>query len=475
MIEMREKGFIVSLILILHTFLSFSQQDLTLFLMHDLPQANFVNPAVTAKCPVVIGFPGLSSAHVNYSNTAFTAQELFVGQNDSLYFQPGGAINAMKGQELVAAETHYTPIYLGLWIMNSYWTFSLTEKVLSYNTINQNAAQLAWEGNYPAFTGSEASLRGVRGNANHYREYALGWAHQTGERLKIGVKGKILFGKGNVYMPRTKGGLYTNEGNFGMDLNLNTVVHSSFPIDVATDDEGYVTDITLQEDVDWIAYMMNRRNLGFGLDFGLIFEYDERTTFSASLLDMGLINWKTNVHAFESKGSFQYSGTNVGSDFDDPGYIENIGDSLQSIFTPKPYSSGYLTPLVPQLYLGVTRTLTDHLNAGAVFRNEIYRNKIHPSLTLSANTFDYKILNASLSYTAINGDYLNLGAGVGVKLGAFHIHAITDNFLSFFDLSDARGVNLRFGLSIVPGCDPKEKRKVPGKGITALPCYFDPY
>lgn len=473
---MKSVRLLIGFILMLHTVMMMAQQDLTLFLMHDVPQANFVNPAVQAACPLVIGVPGLSSVHVNYSNTAFTAGQLLVSRNDSLYFSPGEAVKEMNGIELISAEAHYTPIYLGLWIKQSYWTFAITEKVVSYNTINQNAAQLAWEGNYPAFTGDEVSFKGTRVNASHYREYALGWAHRTGDRMQLGIRGKLLFGKGNIYMPRTKGGLYTSVRDFGLDLRLNTVINSSFPFEVTTDAEGYVSDVSVPDDTDWKAYMMNKSNIGLGFDFGFIYDYDERTTISGSLLDVGFINWKTDVYKFESEGTFQYSGSNSADGFDSPDYLENIGDSLENIFTPKPSSKNYVSPLVPHLYLGATRIFTDHLNAGLVIRNEMYRNKFHPSLSLSANTYGYEVLNASLSYSAINGDYFNLGAGVGVKLGAFHIHAVTDNILAFFDLSNTRSTNLRFGLSIVPGCgEPKEKKKVSRKGISALPCYFNPY
>ncbi len=474
MLKTYPKLFIL-LILFAISLIGRAQQNLTLFLMHDLPQANFVNPAVSAKCPKVIGFPGLASVHTNYSNTAFTLQELLANSNDSLKFNPGPAIDQMNGQELVAVETHYTPIYLGIWIKSSYLTFSISEKVLNYNTINSDAAELAWYGN-KSFLGKEASLNGIRGNANHYREYALGLARQSNERFQFGIRAKLLFGKGNVYMPRTRGGIRTNERTFALDTDLESVVHSSFPLVVTTDDEGYVSDIAMQEDVDWMAYMMNRRNLGLGFDFGLIYELDEKTTLSASLLDMGLISWRRNVNTFESEGSFQYTGTDNTTDFNDPDYFNNLGDSLRRMFTPKPYSSSYISRLVPQLYLGATRKMTDHINTGLVLRNEIYRNKLHPSLTISANTYNYKVLNASISYSVINGSYSNIGAGIGAKIGAIHIHAVSDNLLSFSNLSNARNINLRFGISIIPACDPKEIKNVSNKnGIHALPCYYDPY
>lgn len=450
-----------------------AQQNLTLFLMHDLPQANIVNPAVTARCKVNFGMPGLASIHVNYANTAFTASDLLVRDGDSLYFQPGDVIDGMNNKELFATEVHYTPISMGIWIKDRYFTFSISEKVTAYNTVPKELAQLGWYGN-TMFLGKDAKFDGLRVNANHYREYAIGMAKEKEPGLVFGYRAKLLFGKGNVYTPKTTGRLYTNPNNYSLMVELNSTINTSFPIEVTTDDEGYVSDIQLQEDVDWMAYMMNRRNLGIGFDFGFIYQMDERTTISGSILDVGFINWKTDTWSFESLGDFEYSGTGNEDGFNSPDYFSELGDDLEDEFTPIPISRNYTSSLVPQIYLGATRTLTDHLNTGVVLRNEIYKNKLHPAFTLSANTYNYKTLNGSLSYSAINGEYLNIGAGFGVKMGAFHIHAITDDLFAFFDVTKTRGANLRFGFTFMPGCNP-DKMRLSSKGIQALPCYHSPY
>lgn len=449
-----------------------AQQNLTLFLMHDLPQANIVNPAVTASCKLQVGMPGLSSLHVNYANTAFTANDLFVRENDSLHFEPGQVIDRMNNKELFAAEVHYRPISLGLWIKERYFTFSITEKITTYNTLPKELAQLVWYGN-SMFEGKDARLDGLRVNASHYREYAIGMAKEKEPGLVYGYRAKLLFGKGNMYTPKTTGQLYTNPNNYALMMALNGTVNTSFPIDVYTNDEGVLDSVKVKDNVDWMGYMMNRRNLGLGFDFGFIYKLDDRTTLSGSILDVGFINWNTDTWSFESLGEFEYNGTGFEDGVGDD-YIQRLGDDLEDEFKPVPVSRSYTSTLVPQIYLGATRIMTNHLNAGVVLRNEIYRNKLHPSFTISANTYDYKRVNGSLSYSAINGEYLNIGAGVGIKLGAFHFHAITDDLFAFFDMTKTRGANLRFGFSFMPGCS-REKMRKSSNGIQALPCYHSPY
>jgi len=454
-----------------------AQQNLTLFLMHDVPQANFVNPAVQSRCNWIVGVPALASVHVNYNNTAFSPNDVldYDASVDSSYIDFNKVVNDFNKVELLETTLHYTPLYAGFWVKKNYFTFAITEKVTTYNTLTKEAAQLAWYGNTP-FVGREASLDGIRANGHHLREYAFGLARSISDRLTLGVHAKLLFGKGSLYMPRTMGGLTTNERNFALLLNLDTEVKSSFPIDVEVDDEGYVSGVALQDDVDWMAYMMNRKNMGVGFDFGLIYEYDERTTLSASILNIGLLGWKSNVNTFVSDGTFEFTGTDSSTDFNSSDYVRELRDSLQHQFIPVPENNSYTSRLVPEIYLGATRRLTDHLNAGAVVYSRILRNKIQPAFTLSANTYNYKMLNASVSYTAINGDYFNIGAGIGLKLGAIHLHAVADNLSGFMKMASQRNLNLRFGLSIVPRCnEPREKASKSKNGISALPCYVSPY
>jgi hypothetical protein len=116
-------------------------------------------------------------------------------------------------------------------------------------------------------------------------------------------------------------------------------------------------------------------------------------------------------------------------------------------------------------------------------RSEIYHNRLHPSLTLSANTFNFKVFNASVSYTVQNGEFTNIGAGIGVKAGPVQLHLISDNIPGFFMLDNTRNVNIRFGLSFIPGCDEKVKPASKpssrgggySKGIRPLPCSYSPY
>ena len=455
----------------------FSQQDNTLFFMHELPQANFVNPAVPSTCKLFIGFPALSSIHANYSNTAFTFKDAFVNgaNSDSLYLNFDKIVSQINGKELISSDVNLTLFTMGIHVNEYYLTFSINEKATTYNMISADMIKLGWNGN-TRFLGDEASVTGTRVNGNNYHEFAFGASKHVGSKWRLGLRAKILFGLGNIYTPKTKGQLFTDKNTFVFNLFLNSKVNSSLPVDVAVDEDGKVEDVTFRDDVTVKDYFLNFNNLGVGVDFGFVYNRDDKTTFSGSLLDFGAIFWSKDVNTFLSNGAISYPGTTEGGDFDNSDYLNQLSDSLKQIFTPASNPTGFAGPLVPKVYMGVTRGLTTHVNVGVLVRSEFYRNRLHPSLTLSANTFSYKMLNASVSYTLQNGEYTNFGAGVGVKLGPVHLHVISDNIPGLFNLDNTRNANIRFGLSFVPGCDERvSKEPVNIQGGGALPCYYSPY
>jgi hypothetical protein len=449
-----------------------AQQDNTLFFMHELPQANFVNPAVPSTCKWFIGFPVLSSVHANYSTTAFAFNDALTNRplSDSLYFNPDRVVNNLKGKELITSDINLTLFTMGVHHKDYYFTFSLNEKATTYNMVPAEMVQLAWDGNHP-FAGQNVKANGLRLNGNHYREFAFGASKDMNDRWRLGVRMKVLFGLGNVYTPGTKGNFFTDQNSYALNLMLDSKVRSSLPIDVTTDENGQVSEVNFREDVSIMSYLFNFSNVGAGLDFGFVHRRDDRTTISGSLLDLGTIFWSKDVTTFESQGSFAYSGTGTDSNFDDLSFNQML-DSLQQVFRPSPGSGGYLSPLVPKAYLGVTRNLNNHLNFGVLGRTELYNNRLHPSLSISVNTYAHEIVNASFSYTLQNGEYTNFGAGVGVKMKAVHWHLMSDNIAGLFNMANTRNVNIRFGLSLIPACSERIK---PVSSIRALDCYYSPY
>ena len=127
----------------------------------------------------------------------------------------------------------------------------------------------------------------------------------------FGIRAKLLFGKANIYSGKSEVSLYTDPNTFDLhvegDVNLNT----SFPMTITQDSQGKISG-SETGDIDVVSFLMNGKNKGFALDLGWIHKYSENITFSASLLDLGFIRWKSDVNNIQISGSFDYTGTGLG-------------------------------------------------------------------------------------------------------------------------------------------------------------------
>jgi hypothetical protein len=74
----------------------------------------------------------------------------------------------------------------------------------------------------------------------------------------------------------------------------------------------------------------------------------------------------------------------------------------------------------------------------------------------------------ALSYTVTNNSFVNIGAGLGARLGAFNIHVITDNILAVFNTPSQRYATLQFGINFKFGCGEDEGGK--SKKYKSVPC-----
>jgi hypothetical protein len=429
-----------------------AQQANTLYLMHFVPQTNLLNPAVQIQCKYYIGIPVLSSIHLNYSNTAFTYNNLASTNTWDIE----GVSRQMHRRDLYTGEAQMNLLAFGYKHKSLYFTFNLTERAKVYQTVPGEMAQMAVNGNGPSL-GETARFDGFRPGGYHTRNYSLGVSKVFGPYLTAGVRAKLLFGKANLTTGSSKIRVNTQEDNFALLMEGDYTLNASFPMTITKDDEGNITGVEVPE-IDPVVYMMNRGNVGFGLDFGLIYRYTEKITLSASVLDLALVRWKTDLNNVRGTGDFEYAGTDLsqelstGTLFDE--IVDSIFNSTDATTSLDPYS--YFLPT--QIFLAGSYQYSEKISFGLVNRNVIYKSKLHSSFTLSAQATLARKFTSSVSWSYLNNSLANLGVGIAWHGKGIQFHAVTDNLMGYFFPFDTRTLNLRLGMNLMLGC-PRNKRE----------------
>jgi hypothetical protein len=195
-------------------------------------------------------------------------------------------------------------------------------------------------------------------------------------------------------------------------------------------------------------------NTGFAIDLGASYKITDKITVSGSVVDLGFINWKTNVANYQTNtknGNFTFNGFDInklGSSMNP--YIDSLSDSLKHVFDPKKTTNSYKTGLGTKVYAGVNYKLAKGLDAGLLFSGKFVNDHFYSALTLSLNEELNHILNVSASFSRVNKTN-NIGFGVSLNLLPVQIYMVSDNIFSLNRVDEVRNTNLHFGLNLAFG------------------------
>jgi hypothetical protein len=323
-------------------------------------------------------------------------------------------------------------------------------------------ATLVLEG---ADEGGVYNMDGMGPDFSGFDEIGVGWSKDFGSKWTIGVRGKALFGFGNLSATNSEFEISTSEElwNIQADIEYN----ASLPFaEVVYDEDGMIEDIIIEDDISSanpraiFKEAFNTKNFGLAIDLGVDFRPTDRWLLSASVLDIGYIHWTDEVHKMTFRTDYDFDGLEV-NPFDFTGdlsfsdYVDSsfsaMGDSLagELEFTP---GGVYNSRLNPKLYVGASWWATPGINFGLLSRTDFLRETIFEQLTASANFAAGRILNFTLSYTFMNNYWKNFGAGISLNAGPVNIYAISDNALNaVLWTGEAQSVNLWFGINLIFG------------------------
>ncbi len=427
-----------------------AQQSNTLFFMHFLPESNFINPAVQNECKLFIGLPVISSLHSHVSNSGFTAEQLLKEESGGGYsIDADNVLKKLGPSNLLTSEIHSTILAVGLRRDEYYYTFSIMEKDNLALPYTYDLMAFALKGN-TQFEGQWIDLKGTGVFYNHIREYAFGISKVYSNNLKLGIKAKLLFGKLNTTTGRNKMGIFTQENTFDLLFDGESGFNSSLPYSLGVDQQG-IYNFDHRYDASISSYLFNRQNPGLAFDLGFIYKYNDRLTFSGSLLDLGLINYRSNLTNYSVQGNYLFQGPMTDSIISES-YLEDIFDALNANMEVDLTYDPYVFLLDPRLYLGATYKLNDKTNANFLLYNRFFPVKIQTAATVSITSRLQKNLEASISLSYMNRSLANLGIGLGYGRSPVQLYLVSDNILGFILPTYAKNINLRFGLNLIFGC-----------------------
>ncbi len=438
------KHLVLISILLIGSFKAFSQDDLTLYNIKSLPENRFQNPGKMPETRVNISLPVISSTFVGLSNSGFAFSDLVAKrpQDDSLILTTANMLSKLSANNLLSTTFSTEILGIGFGVKQNYYSFDARIKSSIDLSYTKDMMQFLLQGN-SAFVGQQKNL-GLTLNSTLYTEYGLGFTHLTKDgKLSYGGRLKILSGIANINTKQANIALTTDSINYAISATPNVLVNSSLI------DTGTISNNAIGSNVFG-------PNKGFGIDLGAEYKLTDKITLSASVVDLGFINWKSNISNYQSDPlhpNFTFSGFDVTKFFNGSTiqpYLDTLSDSLKNTFYPIKTNNSYKTSLTTKIFAGATYKLTSGLDAGILLYGRFVNSKFYSGIALSLNEELGKWLNASVSFSRVNSTS-NLGFGLSANLRPLQIYFVSDNIFALSQVDQTHGTNLHFGINISIG------------------------
>ena len=423
-----------------------AQQELTLHLMNNIQQASYTNPAFRPRNNIHITLaPIFPSLQVGVNNSGFTYNQIVsqveTDEDGQKTLDIGKLYRNTKVGKRSFANMNASLDLLAVSFRtgNARFSFNVTERFQARLGYSDALLQTAVEGNVP---GETINLDGYWLRGMHYREIGLGYNRKMLEddKLVVGGRLKTLFGLGNVTTRRTNYRITTgNEADlYALTMEADMLVQTSGLGALDEGDETYIT---------------NTKNFGMGVDLGATYQLNEELSFSGSIINVGFINWKSDIANQRSEGSFHFDGVDNNDMLTGGGFeidLTALTDSIADTFEVTEDSASYTTGLPTQMYLTGHYRLAPNTKASATIYTD-YIGSFRRGLSFGISQQVGRWLQAAATYSVQSRSFNNLGLGFTITTGpkGLQLYCVTDNVMAAFNPGSARVANLRTGINLV--------------------------
>ena len=445
-------------------------QPNTLYFMKGIPQTKDINPARPGiSSGFYLSIPLFSKLDLSVNTNNWSYNDLIhfgTGlRKDSLVYDLDKFRGKISDKNFLYESAALTVLEGGYKKGKNFYAISLSEREFAQLFFHKNLIDLIQHGNYP-YIGQTYYSGNFGVGAHQYLEFAFNYSHDMTKRLSIGGAAKILFGMGAVQTNgiNFKGSSPAN--NEYLDISATGRINISAPLTFNYNSLGEITSITTPSDYKLGDYLKNFNNPGIAVDLGFAYHVNNKTELSASIIDLGVIGWKSDVTRLTEKGQFLYKGININDPAQNPPVVsvlrpivDQLKDSIAAAFRPDNIGNRFSTILPAKIYFGVDYQLSNTVSLSGLSRVRIISNTVHTSLTASANTLIANVLSFSASYSIMESTYDNLGLGIGIIVSPFQIYAAADNMFSPFYPATATNMNLRIGINFIFNDKSSSKKK----------------
>jgi hypothetical protein len=460
-----------------------AQSGHSLYFMKGVPQSNMLNPAYQPGCNFYLGLPGFSPLQIGLQNDPLVVHDVFyydASLDSTITFLHPNAdadkfLSVLKKVNFIEADVNTSLISFGFRVKSLYFSFGVNTKAFARVDYPKDLMRIPLYGTLdPLNNPVNIDLSGTSIQATAYNELSMGVSKKFGDMLNIGVRGKVLFGLANMYTRQTD--ITVNTALDMWEVNSLVDMNASIPfVNIPTDSTGKFNFDSITTNDPSRSEIMSKGlfhpNFGLALDAGVEYKPFSWLTVSASVVDLGFIRWRNDIHNLSQDATYLFNGVDLssmirGDTTTDAG--QDLLDTLQATFTYTTLANPYSTYLPTKVYLGGTFNLSEKYSFGLLSISEIYNHHWRQSFSVSANLMPFKGFSTTLAYSLLHNRYHDLGLGFSFKTGPTNMYMVFDYIPTSFDkyhMSNmaipvpfySSSFSIKLGFNLLFGCNAKKK------------------
>lgn len=400
-----------------------------------LPQRVWANPALRPSGKVNVGIPTLSGLYFEQSNN-------WIKPGDYLNTDVNGVgsidykalLANMDNDAFTGFGSAIELFHLGMGFDDHYFHFRVAERVQGGVALPRDLFALAIYGNVGdnGFEDHTADLGGLRIDAMHYREYAIGYNRKWEEKFSVGLTAKYLYGMETIRTGESSLQLRTDPSSYEMrssgQLHINTA-----RLGVGEDEEDIRADAR--------EYLLGLSNHGVGVDIGAAYHPIKKLRLEFSANDFGFISWKQDVANFgTTDADFVFDGINFtdfiflnGSEFDDAlqDEVDRIANAAEETFNVDGTHESFRSSLFGYFRYAASYELYDSKKTGgrawANVMHAVGHQNLPARFSVGYNQRLWRAFQVGLHYSKQAGDGGFIGGGLSMNAGPVQLYAMVEN------------------------------------------------
>ena len=432
---MKKYIYSISLILFVFTNNTKAQDYLSFYNLGDyVVQTQNLSPILLPKYKVSFGTPLNLGLNLN---SEIKLNQVLVESGNNLKVD-------FENLNVVAGETNAvtTDVVANIFML----AFKINKGSIS---VFANAkANLSWEFSKD-FTGVAANgfgdsfaLTKEKIGFTSYSEIGIGYTRTfLDDKLAVGIRLKSLSGVAHAALE--------DNAQFSIDINAANFLWTATAANATINTSG----VSDTENISFFG-----KNSGFGMDFGLGYELNDKFSFELSINDLGSINWEENVTNYNiaDVNGAVYNGF----DFQNSGNVQDeIEDALNNIIGTTETNESFTSKLSSRTFFSAKYKMSEK----NVFRATYFSNnnpyiETKPSYGLGYNRELKKSTYGLIASAGGNNGGFRLGANLAVQLGFLQLYTAIDDLSNIGGkVQEANAANFRFGMNFLFGYRGKTK------------------